>query len=111
VNAECLAEWVKTAIVDKYESEHKLVLVATKNNEQLILTCNRVLYPHGRHPHINLVWIKDGISELLHQTIVDEIFGQIRYTTGNLSGENCSGENLETVFSSLIMKAKECATS
>jgi hypothetical protein len=111
MNAEYLATWIDLAKVDKYEHENKQVFVATNVNEQLILTCHRVEYPHGLHPHVILVWIKDGTSELLYQDILDDKFGQMKHSTGNLTGEYTARENIETVWVALVKKTADYSIS
>jgi hypothetical protein len=107
MNAEYLAEWImSSADVDQYKNGNKEVLIATKCNKQLILTCERVQYPHGLHPHTKVVWIDDGYVELLYQDCLDETYNQIKHSTGNLIGEFCHHENLETIWSTLIKKRK-----
>lgn len=97
-NAEYLAEWMLSAKVDRYEGDNKQVFVATKGNEQLIMTCHWVKYSHGLCPHINIVLIKDGDSELLYQDIIDEKYGEIKHGTGNITGNNGIRENIETIW-------------
>ena len=101
MNAEFLSTWIESAQVDKYEKEHKRIFVATQDNQQLILTCHQVEYPHGLHPHINVVLVSDGESELIYQDIVDEKFGQILHSTGSIYGPHTARENVETIFAAL----------
>ena len=100
MTAESLAKWIASAEVDQYTKNNKEVYIATTGNEQLILTCHRVEYPHGLHPHINIVYINDDTSELLYQD-------QITHSIGNLDGEHCVRENVETVWVALLLRHRE----
>ncbi len=104
LKAETLATWIQSAKVDLYEKENKQVFIASKHNEHLIFTSHRVQYPHGLHPHVNIVWIKDGESVLVSQDILDETYEQIKHSTGNLIGDHSHGENIETIWRSLYCK-------
>lgn len=108
MNADWLAGWIKFADVDKYTNGNKEVYVATKGNEQLILTCQRVAYPPSDmlFPHANIVWIKDGEAELVYQDIIDDVYGQVKHSTGNISGDFGARENVETIWCALYNRAK-----
>ena len=102
MNIDFLTVWIKSAVVDEYKNGNKQVIIATKGNEQLLLICHRVEYSHGLHPHVNLIWINNGTSELLYQDIVDATYGQVIHSTGNLEGEHIPSENLETIWRVLL---------
>ncbi len=107
MNAEYLASWIKEADVDKHKLADKEVFVASKGNEHLILTCHRVQYSCGLYPHTNLVWIKNGVAELVWQDILSEESGQTTHSTGNITGLCSAGENIETVWLALHLREKE----
>jgi hypothetical protein len=107
MNANCLIEWISSAIVDEYKKDNKHLFVATNGNEQLILTCHRVEYSHGRVPHITLIWLNDDGIKVLYQDIVDAT-GQIKHGVGDLQGEHTARENIEDIWLALM---KKCPTS
>jgi hypothetical protein len=86
MNIKFLVDWIKSAVIDEYESCNKQVIVATNGNEQLILYRHQVGF--------NIVWLSNGTSELLYQDC-----SQI--THSNLAGEDGPRENVETVWCAL----------
>ena len=103
-----LVSWIESAEVDSYKKENKQVYIATNESQQLILTCEEVLYPsqsrQSRIPHINVVWIDNGKSEILHQDIIKN--GYNIHSTGNIEGDFGPRENVETIYVALITKGK-----
>lgn len=103
-----LVPWIESAEVDSYKKENKQVYIATNESQQLILTCEQVFYPsqssQSRHPHINVVWIDNGKSEVLYQDIVKN--GYNIHSTGNLEGDFGSRENVERIYVVLVNKGK-----
>lgn len=113
MKAEYLADWIASAKeADMYKKSDRELFIATNYNEQLILTCYRVPYPtldgfsHSPVAHVNIIWIKDGVSEVLHQDMLDETYGQTTHSIVNLDGEWGSRENLETVYCAFYKRTK-----
>jgi len=107
-NAENIAAWVHSAHVENYKQDDNDIFIARKGNAHFILICQRVEYENmkRKYPHFDLIWVENGQSTLLYQTIVGKN-GQEKYSTSNMIGQHTARENIETIWASLLAKLKK----
>lgn len=108
--AEYLKDWIQIAEVESYTKDKKQIFVAKhKNNDQLILTCERVEYRDGYGPdycltvpHITIVFHQNQKVYLISKDVLSEKSGQTTHSTGMVCGED-----IETIWLALMQRSKE----
>lgn len=87
-----LTDWILTANVDKYERPDKTVFIASKDNDFLVLTCDRQPFYNVR-----IIWNSDDKTTIVHRGVISENGLGITHTTGLMWGER-----VESIYGALI---------